>query len=418
MPESSLTDLQQKAVQLTSNMSRAFNHNPQIGVLRGVAGAGKTTTIKAIIKEIGSSVIITPTGKAAQRVQELTGMQSQTIHRWLYSGVVHPQTGEVSFSRKSLEDMETSESGVLILDEGSMIGQDLWEDIHTACSELGLNILIVGDHAQLPPVNNEDSEFSLVSPMFNSHWSVTLDKVHRQALDSPIIAAATEIRTADVYSGLISLPRIMKKNLVQTCLDVLEKGGVILCHRNATRHSLNKALRTAKWQTGLDDIKANEPLLVLKNQYSLNRYNGEVFNFRGWEDKMNTESAVWDIAHKVRGTTDFGFTNVGENGVAIMATLATAAVNGYIDGFQASQIEKVAKKIYSHAPYLHCNYGYALSVHKSQGSQWPEVLVIVEESVRLGMAEGRSWAYTAVTRAEQKCSICFLSDEALASLGA
>ncbi len=415
MPDIILTALQEKAVANASKMSEVFTGKPMIGVLRGAAGCGKTTAVKAVINEIGPSIIVAPTGKAAQRVRELTGYPGQTIHRWLYRAAVDERTGEVSFERRAIEDIETSESGILIVDEGSMIPQDLWEDVYSACLELGLNILVVGDHAQLPPVSREnDRVFNLVSPDFNSDWSVTLDVVHRQALDSPIIAAATEIRCGDVMDGLLSLPRIMVPGLVQACLRTLDAGGVILCHRNSTRHRLNAELRYARYGSDTHEIHTGEPLLVLKNQYALNRFNGEILEFRGWEEKINAEMPIWDPKTRKQKTTGFGTTNVGEVGIPMMAALATSAVVGDLEGFPVINIEKAANKIYRGAPYLHCNYGYVLSTHKSQGSEWPEVLVVVEDSVRMTNHDSRAWLYTAVTRAQKKSSICFLGNEALA----
>lgn len=413
-----LTVDQERAVKWTTEMSETFMGKPVVGVLRGVAGSGKSSTIKAILASIGSSIIVAPTGKAAQRVQELTGAPAQTIHRWLYTTTEDKRTGDLVFARKELDDIDVSESGVLLLDEASMVPQDLWEDVFNTCSELSLNILVIGDHAQLPPVSkNDEVGFSLVSPDFQSNWSVTLDKIHRQALESPIIAAATEIRCGDVMEGLMLLPRVMVSDLVRTSLGVLDRGGVIICHRNATRHRLNAEIRAARYGTDLQDIRVGEKILVLKNQYGLNRFNGEIMDFRGWENKMNAAMPIWNPKDRKSVTTGFGTTNVGESGVALMATLAMSAVNGGLEGFPVVNIKKAAKKLYPEAPYLHCNYGYVISGHKSQGSQWPEVLVVMEDSIR-DNAEGRAWAYTSVTRSEQRCSVCFLSNEALAVLGA
>jgi exodeoxyribonuclease V alpha subunit len=141
--------------------------SPRVGVLAGVAGTGKTTCLRMVAEEIGYPLIVTPTGKASIRVREATGLQASTIHSWMYHPDENEQTGEVSFSKKTPTEIDRGEAGLLIVDEGSMVDEDLWDDIYDVCSMVQLNILAVGDPFQLEPVKQRDTDgepFNLMSP--------------------------------------------------------------------------------------------------------------------------------------------------------------------------------------------------------------------------------------------------------------
>lgn len=378
---------------------------PHIARIRGYAGTGKTTMLRVLPREIGMISIITPTGKSALRVTEATGLDAMTAHRWMYTAREDPRTGRVTFQRKKREEMVRPESGVITIDEGSMIGLDLWEDIYQTAKELECHILIVGDPFQLPPVEEvrRSEPFGLLEDNFKFDLNTDLTEVTRQALDSPIIRASMMVRQGQVETAVMMLPRVTEADLLKEQLKVLESKGVVICYKNASRHELNARVRDHK---GLPkgSLVDGEPLLVLRNNYDLNRFNGEVLTFEGW---VRIPAKQWEVYHRYKDDlqkSSFGLAKIDGD----EASLAMAAVGGRMDTEWVGPCMDVSKEVFSDkVPYLHCNYGYTMTAHKSQGSEWNDVVVIVEPGVRVNTKDGKRWLYTAITRAKSTVKIAW-----------
>jgi exodeoxyribonuclease V alpha subunit len=118
--EFKLTDGQQAAMDMVAKLMKA--PPPMPAIITGYAGTGKTTMLKAIASMYGNPVILAPTGKAALRVQEATGITALTMHRWLYHPKENENTGEIDFRLKDLAMIECTENGLVIVDEASMVG--------------------------------------------------------------------------------------------------------------------------------------------------------------------------------------------------------------------------------------------------------------------------------------------------------
>ena len=161
-----LTQGQELSLELTRRVARAYGH--ACGIIVGYAGTGKTTLIKVLGHEHGTPVIITPTGKAALRVREATGLDAQTIHRWIYRPVVDPKTGVVKFARREGNDISIPSSRMVILDEASMVGPEIWKDLRQVCVQHDLKLIVIGDGFQLPPVQKDRNApaFSILTPAF------------------------------------------------------------------------------------------------------------------------------------------------------------------------------------------------------------------------------------------------------------
>lgn len=403
-----LTDGQNKALAMAKRIAPEAKGRPAIGILAGYAGVGKTSMLKVINDELGQIQIVTPTGKAALRVTEATGLAAMTIHRWLYKPHPDPFTGGVSFSLKKPEEVGVPASRLLVIDEASMVGLEVWEDLFSMCKTVGCNILAVGDPFQLPPVEaGNKTGFSLLANEFKFDERVELTEVLRQALESPIIRASMEVRTGDALKAIMELPlasRITDPDFLATANMVLNDKGVIIAHQNKTRHLINNLVRESR---GNFELVAGEPLLVLKNNYDLDLYNGEVVEFQGWEWLDPRQYDIYDAWKEEKGKSHFGRARA-DNQIVV---LSTEGIKGRLDKLNMGAVEKVGKYSCGKAtPFLHCNYGYCLTCHKSQGSEFGSVLVVLENTININTKEGRRWFYTSLTRAKEKIYLSWRPD--------
>jgi exodeoxyribonuclease V len=419
-----LTSGQLKALELVRKLlkSKGANGEPLVGIWRGYAGVGKTFCLRALIEEHGKPILLAPTGKAALRLSELTGETASTLHRWLYATQEDPTTGELVFDMKPLSELKLPENRLLVVDEASMIGRDLWDDLLAAASYTGCNILLVGDHFQLPPVEpNETTPFSVLADGFPCWARQDMTEIVRQALDNPIVRSSLALRKGEVDAVEENLRTISGQNEVWDFVKdfyAAPGNGSVLCYTNKMRHLLNRNARTRLGITG--PLQAKEPLLILKNLYDVGVYNGEVVEFAGFKDQGATVDVENTFPPHQSAKAAFGVTKM--NGVK--AVLSPEGVDGQLHGFSRKSLSEAARKslgfkmppppqirgrngrmLRGFTPIIEANFGYTLTVHKSQGSEWKNVLVVIENGVPLGNEEGRRWLYTAITRARNEAAL-------------
>lgn len=381
-------------------------------VIAGYAGVGKSTLIGVFAQEWGELTVITPTGKAALRVTEATGLKASTVHRWLYKPRDDEKTGATQFTRRALEDIPKTKSRIVVLDEASMVAKDLWTDIYNTCKQLDLKLVCVGDGFQLPPVQADNlPPFSILAPSFAQVLSaerVEMTEVLRQAQGSPVIRASMALRQGIGLPALRELPRAEYAMIQNVAVATHQNGGVTICHRNQTRFHLNAGIRTA---LGILDEQPQpgEPMMVLRNNYVAGLMNGETIRFEGWQTRPEGFERVTDRWKGTQEDTRFGATTIG----GIPATLSLEELHGRLTvatrsiEFAANRWARVNGQFTagdSVAPHVHANFGYAYTSHKSQGSQWPWVFVVIEPSVRFDEENGLRWIYTAITRAQNMAS--------------
>lgn len=406
-----LTEGQQRALDMVIRATQS--HEPAVCVVGGYAGTGKTFLVRTIAEECGTPRIITPTGKAALRVRELTGLDASTIHRWLYKPMEDRDTGVIKFHRAALDEIEIPASRIVVLDEASMVGADIARDVFQVCKDLYLTLVVVGDLFQLPPVVPPGSPpFSLLSPGFAQSIGaerVELTEILRQAQDSPIIRASMRLRQGERMGALQEIPFLGVDQLWTAAYQVFQAGGITVCHKNATRFQLNAGLRQMFGYSGMELPQPGEPLLVLKNNYDLGYFNGETVLFEKWVKAPADRETIRDRYKNITEYVKFGCATVGD----CRAIMAVEELHGRLSS-GLSTISRGGKKwalregVWTGdqvASQLHANFGYCYTAHKSQGSQWPYVLVILESSIRLNEEEGRRWTYTAITRAEKTVAI-------------
>ncbi len=376
------------------------------GVIKGFAGTGKTTLLKVVLEELKDVVLLAPTGKAASRMSEVTNVRASTIHRWMYTVMTDPVSRQPVFVMREFTDMRIPSSNLVVVDEASMVGPDEYGDLLEFQAALGFSILFVGDGFQLPPVQKPgDDPFSILADGFlPAQNTVELREITRQALDSPIIRATLSIREGDAGDALMDLDLIMPEDLEERLRTHQD---MVICWKNETRHAMNALIRKVR---SIDNgLRTGEPLLILKNNYNLDIYNGEIHTFGGYVDNLGVKE-VSVFIDNVRKVVPLRFSTALLHDVEVV--LCLDVIEGKYDKISVASLEKAVAYWQSQRglSYVHANQGYTLTCHKAQGSEAESVLVCLEKSMlqRLATLEGRRWLYTATSRARKELAITYI----------
>jgi exodeoxyribonuclease-5 len=287
-----------------------------------------------------------------------------------------------SFALKHPDQLD-SDIRLFCVDETSMVDMDLATDL----ASFGKPVLAIGDPGQLPPVAGKWG-FNLENP------DVFLTEIHRQAADNPIIHLATmaregkELEIGDYGDGV----RVISRRDDNVTLD-MDREAMVLCGTHKTRWRLTKKIREALGITETGPMM-DEPLLIVKNSQKYpSLVNGSI----------------------VRCGTDIGVLQKGN--ARLEMTIFDDDANGVqydLEGAQAIFEEHMYRKqnAYSAPPKLafaakkqceQIDFGHVLTVHKSQGSEWDNVVLHDESGVFRG--EGQRWLYTGVTRAAKELTV-------------
>lgn len=346
----------------------------QIFRLMGYAGTGKTTVANAITKELGCRTVFAAyTGKAAH-VLRTKGVNASTIHSLTYRLVSEKDKKPVFVLD---EDSELTRTDLLVVDEVSMVGPEIGEDL---CS-FGCKILVLGDPAQLPPISG--AGFFTEAPA-----DFLLTDIHRQAADSPIIRLATSIRNEQ-------MPMAGRYGESEVCYgmtkDLVMRADQLIVGKNVTRSQSNYRARQIKGFTDSMPM-VDDKLVCLRNNRVDGLMNGTTWRvtavnteFGGLEEQFFEEAFCCDI--------------VADDDPAVVRR----GVQMHREIFEFGAIPENMSS-YTRRRANEFDFGYALTCHKAQGSQWPHVVICDESRV---FKENRwRWLYTAVTRAAQKVHIC------------
>lgn len=383
----------------------------------GFAGVGKTYSLQLLDEAFDGIQVLTPTGKAAVRCREF-GLEAQTIHSFLYKAEEDEKTGEVRFVLKMAGDVACVNSGFLVVDEASMVTQDLYRDLSSFCRRMGLNLVLVGDGFQLPPVEKDPKKqgFCCLDKDLSHDYRVELTEIIRQALDNPVIRVSLAVRTQKFPdSALAELPMVRVKDLEAEAEATWAAGGIIICHRNETRHRLNAAVRK-RLNHPVTQVMAGEPLMVIQNNRQLDLYNGEVVNIRTKPEVLNSGPlVVRDRYSNSSAYVDFLTLNLqGEYRKVLVADREVFGTLGSVGGsalrWASSRLldTQWEKDNHERPVFLQTNLGYCITCHRAQGSEWNSVVVCLEPSVRLYEEDGRRWLYTALSRTKNQIKICWM----------
>ncbi len=336
----------------------------QVFRLFGYAGAGKTTLARHIAENAGSDVAFAAfTGKAAHVMRQKGCAGASTIHALIYRPAGAEGENEPQFTLRP--DAPAADADLIIIDECSMVDEELGRDLLT----FGKPVLVLGDPAQLPPVKG-GGFFTEGDPDF------MLTEIHRQAADNPIIRLSMAIRAGEPFDEQSDQCRLLSRKDITT--DAIMAADQILVGANRTRKRYNDRLRELHGFTQATP-EAGEKLVCLRNNKKKGLLNGGI-----WTVDRQMKPKGQRVRFSVRPE---------EGGKAVSVSVPR--------GFFIEGPESV--------PWLQrkgadeFDYGYALTVHKAQGSQWDDI-VLFDESYMF-REHGARWLYTGVTRAAERLTL-------------
>lgn len=390
-----LTEKQQDGLDLA--VDRYINEE-RYTVISGYAGTGKSTLVKYIIAALpdidpDEDVVFTSfTGKATQVLQKKGNKNVSTLHKLLFENIPKP---DGTFFRKPVTDIPYK---VVVVDECSMVPKDLLRRLIT----YDVYIICLGDPGQLPPVNKNEDNHLLDKP------HIFLDEIMRQEAESEIIKLTMDIRAGkplSVFKG--KEVQIYKKEDLTT--GMLLWADQIICSTNNTRISLNNQIRELLGRSG--DPQEGEKVICLKNEWDNYSDNGNPLVNGTIGYLKNPFSTFLMLPTKITRTSPKKIDLISSEFISdtdeSYGTL-TMDKNLMLTG-EPGLDPKLAYRMgrswrYQSAIPCHFTYGYAITCHKSQGSEWDNVLVI-EEGFPFSEEEHKKWLYTAATRAAKRLVI-------------
>ena len=392
-------------------------------ILVGAAGTGKTTVMRAVISYwSGPVMFLAPTGIAARRLSDSTGMDACTVHSAIFA-MPEEERGEGRQPKLRFGEAHVPEgltpAPLVVVDESSMVNQKLADQIRTVIMQQGqASVLWVGAHEQLPPVEGGWG-VDLANP------TARLTRVHRQALESAVLELATLIRerqaqTFNNWGGDVT----KQHGTIEDAVTWKEERGdarVLLTWTNKVRKHANRLTRLSRGYSRRE-VHVGETLLCLFNNHKKGIMNGESFVVTDVEVHeeltlvceqpivwVTTDSgkrvivavSTFDAYHPQKSDRQI-FRDVWS---PLYARFGSDEYHALLDrtGWSPETVKRVRTEMMDHT--LQATWGYCLTVHKSQGSQWSEVGFIScpgfrDKKGRLSIEDRRRMTYTAVTRAE------------------
>lgn len=437
MPSTGMVEFAPQQQDAITKVTDWYASSPeQVFRLFGYAGTGKTTLARHIVDQLGVHALFAAfTGKAAYVLRTKGCDGATTIHSLIYSPqekvraklhdledqlalLEQPDTllagvdvsGEIERLRRAIkveeerlatpdfilrEDSPLSNAPLLVLDEVSMVGTRIAADLLS----FGCKILCLGDPAQLPPV--EGGGYFINAPADH-----LLTEIHRSALDSPVTRLASSVRISPPGDRTLGMPGMdgTSGRTLHVTREDLATFDQVLVGTNKTRWQAIYLLRALHGLTG-PLPEAGDRIIGLANSVEADVFNGQQFTVIQTLDTTAGGGAIGDRMHLV--VED-------DAGVRRPLTCWTA-------GFEGIEGEKVAKRE-GRGNVAAATFAQAITCHKSQGSQWDNVLVVDEsfvfaraeaaeaqragrtpvEAGAAGHVAGQRWLYTAITRAAKR----------------
>lgn len=369
-------------------------------ILTGGPGTGKTTTINAIIRyfeEEGAELrLAAPTGRAAKRMTEATGYEAQTIHRLLeLNGLPEgEQEGRaVHFDRNSENPLEAD---VIIIDEMSMVDISLMYSLLLAVTA-GTRLILVGDENQLPSVGPGNVLRDIIRS--GCFPVVELKKIFRQASESDIVVNAHKINRGEQVTinnksrDFFFLKRYDADIIIRVVIALIQEK--LPRYVDAKPYEIQVLTPMRKGLLGVERL--NQILQRYLNPPDEKKKEKEIGQrlFREGDKVMqvkNNYQLEWEILGRYKIPVDKG-AGVFNGDTGIMTEInefAETATVEFEDGRQAQ---------YSFKQLEELELAYAVTIHKSQGSEYPAVIIPILSGPRMLM--NRNLLYTAVTRARR-----------------
>lgn len=384
-----LTYKQEEGLKIAIERHRA---GEKYTVIAGYAGTGKSTLVRFIIEALDIEedyVAYTSfTGKAAEVLRKKGNANAMTLHKLLYDSIPRAAGG---FFRKPKADIGYT---VVVVDEISMVPKELINLLF----KHRVYVICLGDPFQLPPINKDEDNHLLDNP------HVFLDEIMRQEAESEIIQLTMKIREGkpiDFFSG--ENVQVIQKEQLNT--GMLLWADQILTATNQKRLNINAQVR-ALLDKG-PEPEDGDKIICLRNywdDFSMNgdpMVNGTIGTltnvFRTWREVPKYAKCEVDKFDVICG--DF----ITDDGIYCMTEIDRMMLMTGMkccDWRVAYKLGRLKNK-YGEIVPKEFAYGYAITCHKAQGSEWDKVLVL-EESFPFDKKEHARWLYTACTRASEK----------------
>ena len=385
-----LTPKKQEGLKIALERHKA---NEKYTVISGYAGTGKSTLVKFIIDALDVDkdkvAYATYTGKAAEVLRKKGNPNAMTLHKLLYDSIPRQGGGFIRIPKKMLEYK------IIVVDEGSMVPKSMIDML----LKHKVYVIFLGDPFQLPQIDKKETHTLLDKP------HIFLDQVMRQAAESEIIQLTMKIRNGE------DIPFMHGKEVIVVPKAELVTGhltwaDIIICATNKTRHNMNRQKRELLGYSGV--LQTGERIIVKRNNWEdcdedgnalVNGTVGTVAN--PYESFVRIPSYV---KNDRRDLPLIGciFTPDGGKSFDTLEIDKDYLLKEEpcVDWRVSYQLGKLKPKIGDILP-KQATYGYALTCHAAQGSEFDKVLVI-EESFPFDKIEHQRWLYTAATRAAEK----------------
>ena len=336
---------------------------PQVFRLFGWAGTGKSTLAVHLGQDVKNVKYAAFTGKAALVMRKRGCKGAQTIHSLIYS-LVSEKEGEPRFVLDP--ESPAADADLIVIDEVSMVDEQLGRDLLS----FGVKVLVLGDPFQLPPVQGAGF-FTADEP------DIMLTEIHRQASDNPIILLSMDVREGGYLErGRYGESLVVAREDVDR--DAVLLADQVLVGRNKTRLQYNDRLRELKGLPFHEPVEGDR-MVCLRNNPRKKLLNGQIW-------------IVTEVSRKANGK--YSLLLGADEGKGEAKVLTHKA-------FFAG--EEDAMSWPERRQFDEFTFGYCLTVHKAQGSQWDNVYLFDESFVF--REERARWLYTGITRAAEKITV-------------
>jgi len=387
----------------------------QLFYLAGYAGTGKTTLAKYFAEGVKGTVLFAAfTGKAAH-VLNKKGCPANTLHKLIYlpknkcksrlkelqdklkylfsmnspEKDIHELERQIKLESENVKkpafnlnmDSVVREASLVILDECSMIDEFMATDLLS----FGSKVLVLGDPGQLPPVRGRGF-FTQRTPDFQ------LEEIHRQARDNPILRLATDVRAnGGLVLGQYGESHVVKRGTLG--VEAVSKFDQVIVGKNTTRYAANAKIRKhGQFMNPLPML--TDKVVCLRNNHDLGLLNGSLWTVTDvkYEEDLKSDDRYDQL---MNGKMDQLALQVraDDNDESVECMVHTLHFLG-----KGSEISP-----WEHKDAEEFDFGYALTCHKAQGSQWDSVVVFDESACFKQNA--KKWLYTAITRAAERVTV-------------
>lgn len=401
-----MIELTSDQLDITRGMVDCFQRNSlEVVKLTGYAGTGKTTIIKEFSNYYKTQrtrkikvAYVTFTGKASSvlksKISDIFDDKFDfcgTIHSMMYRPVVEKDriTGKSKVVR--WDKRVDLDYDMIIVDEASMLPQDIYKDLRS----YNIPMLLVGDHGQLPPVS-ENQKSVLENPHF------TLTEIHRQCKDNPIIQLSEYVRKQGVLPSLQIWSKEVfkfpwKHDKCQELFNNVKLDGdvMMLCGFNKTRVKINQIIRDRLGFT-MDDPYPGEKVICLRNNKTAGIMNGQTGTLLL---SIPLSKVISEMSISMDGLEEV---YQGKVDIRAFGKESYQPDDNKYDPNNRGRRQTTKKK---EEPKDLFEFGYCISVHKSQGSEWDNIIMFDQRTSQWDDAYYAKWLYTGITRARNKLFI-------------